>query len=826
MSYRLKGSEGPCRLLQYAHDSKSLFFTDSIHNTVQTYNIPEGRVTDAGLPHPSPVTAFSISSDSNLILSCSESPPIVQLHNRLLGTTATIVPQASTKPVITCTFHPSRKHTFILAFKDGIVAAYDSTRLVRAKDTNPRKPKGPSQVADHIHKFEHLHDPSVSGNPGITAIQFIPGYKAKAVSVGEDGRAFVLDFEQKDVQASWHVGAPMTSLSIRSHEDYGWLAAVGTVHGMCLVYDSEGKKLCDRAVDAEGSRILGVEWISGEVRLPQLLENERQAEKMAALPGFRVEKPISKGKEKEQERERQKRSDSPQKLKERILKEQSNSRQPSDKLSPVSSDHKDKIEEPLKERKPRNEHKERIEELARERKPKKHREESPPKDDIPLKRVDSRPPKLPEFQTEHTNLQEVVDTYTSDYMSMFSPVKKTTALTQASSLPERKPNKARGKSDPKEQDGDLLDVRSALSAPELWNEKIEASMRPPPSTIQPPRSPTKSQPRAEDHSQPAGIPESPSRSKEQNTKISIRPTSPPRTDKKDAGFKPTSANDISLLSEIRNIRSGNIPKRNGPGLSLFAPYMPSRSGNGNRKGDDSILRPELASAAKKAIAESSQLLEKTTMQSSPGPLDGATGLLTSPPAKDSEIEDLSDDGDIWLAAEAACSSNSSFRKRKGSESGAVRPGGLARTSAKKTKTNARLHWDSTVGHERSSPAPQTEYSTFLDTTYNKSPRQDLALVSSPNALPLHSDDNTYKLAKLPFQNDSGSNSAMSNELEYMRKFFQAQFTTLQLEMAKEFRAQRKLLESVKREMAILRADNETVWKENERLKLELKRAKE
>ncbi|RPA83450.1 WD40 repeat-like protein [Ascobolus immersus RN42] len=535
MSYRLKGSEGPCRLLQYSHDSKVLFFTDSIHNTVQSYNIPEGRVSDAGLPHPSPISAFAVSADSNLILSCSETPPVVQLHNRLLGTTSTIVPQASIKPVTTCTFHPTRKHTFILAFKDGIVAAYDSTKLVRAREDNSKKP---TKVADHIHKFEHLHDPSVSGNPGVTAIQFIPGYKAKAVSVGEDGRAFVLDFEQKDVQASWHVGAPITSLSIRSSEDHGWLAAVGTVHGMCLVYDSEGKKLCDRAVDSEGAKILGVEWISGEVRMPQLLENDKQVGKVSPLsaPEFKVGNVLARAREQERERQsnsleriekpRERQSNSlerTEKLKDyfdteitrdRALKEQTNSRQPSEKASTSSSLQQ---EESLKERRSKLRQEQSLTKEESSSRPRqevpsvksetssKHRQESPPakaesssklrqdstsakaetssrhrrelssvkadasskhrqdlplsKADTALKRVDSGPPKLPEFHADGAALMDGVDPHTSDFMSMFSPVKKPSALTLSSSLPDRKPKKARDASDAKESDGDRFDQR-------------------------------------------------------------------------------------------------------------------------------------------------------------------------------------------------------------------------------------------------------------------------------------------------------------------------------------------------------------------------------
>lgn len=277
-SYRLKGTQR-CRLLQYDHESRNLFFTDSVHNSVQAYSLREKRVADATRAHPSPITAFAISCDSNLIVSCSANPPTTQIYNRLHATTISIAPQASTAAVVRCAFHPSRKSIFVLAFGDGVLAAYDYTRLSGGSRVKKEGGPGASQAtAKAIHAFRHLHDPSVAGSAGITGVAFVPGQRGRAVTVGEDGRMFLLDFEKPDTLASWHTGAPATALAIRAvpqpskvptgdkkrdKDDHGgYMVAIGTVHGRCYIYDGHGSKIGEKIVDIDGGSILDVEWVS------------------------------------------------------------------------------------------------------------------------------------------------------------------------------------------------------------------------------------------------------------------------------------------------------------------------------------------------------------------------------------------------------------------------------------------------------------------------------------------------------------------------------------------------------------------------------------
>ncbi|KAL0637538.1 hypothetical protein Q9L58_003427 [Maublancomyces gigas] len=282
-SYRLKGTQR-CRHLQYDHDSRSLFFTDSIHNSVQSYSLKENRVVDAAKPHPSQITAFAVSSDSNLVLSCSADPPIIQVHNRLIAATISIAPRSSSKPVVNCSFHPNRKNIFVLAFGDGVLAAYDYSKISGGSKAKKDGKVGVGHGGTReIHAFQHLHDPSIVGSSGITGVQFVPGYRSRAVTVGEDGRLFLVDFDMRDTLGSWHISAPATSLTIRPiipkekvlQKDYmgGCVIAVGTIHGKCYVYDGNGNKIGEQLVDVEGGKVLDVEWVSGDIHLPPSMKN-------------------------------------------------------------------------------------------------------------------------------------------------------------------------------------------------------------------------------------------------------------------------------------------------------------------------------------------------------------------------------------------------------------------------------------------------------------------------------------------------------------------------------------------------------------------------
>lgn len=158
-------------------------------------------------------------------------------------------------------FHPERSNFFLLAFKDGSVAAYDGTRLDRGE----------------IHTFKNLHAVSsrsevnnksnVCGATAlsISGVAFLPGYSSRAVTCGGDGKCRIIDFDKRTIIRSWHVRAPATSMALlsvpssRSH-----LIAVGKLDGKVLIHDLSGATLREMVIE-EGPNctVLDVAWLRG-----------------------------------------------------------------------------------------------------------------------------------------------------------------------------------------------------------------------------------------------------------------------------------------------------------------------------------------------------------------------------------------------------------------------------------------------------------------------------------------------------------------------------------------------------------------------------------
>lgn len=597
-SYRLKGAEGNCRLLQYAHDSKSLFFTDSIHNSVQTYSLREDRVNEAAKAHPSVITSFCVSPDSNFLLSCSADPPVIQLHNRQLNTTVDIKPKASSRPVVCCAFHPTRKSTFVLAFADGALAAYDSTRLVRGDKarTTARKGNVGSGGGEHIHSFGHLHDASISGGAGITGVEFIPGYRTRAVSVGEDGRLFIVDFENKDVLGSWHVGAPATCVSVRpavgkdagkSSTDIGWMVAVGTIHGKCFVFDGGGTKVCEQTVDDEAGKVLDVEWVSGEVPLPPA----------AGAPESIL--PTSKS----------------------TAKSPSSSRYPESTSSTTTHSLTGKSHLPTLS--------------SLEEDSKTATNASPP---IEI-------PNDPLFLSESSNLppwQEVIDSSTAKYMDMFSPVKKKKP-NKAMSVPDKESENLIDLKDPKERANERTDQRSVISAPLLWDDKpLGKKHGPTPAST---------------HTSSLGLAMLDGHGSRE-VSVAASEASHTAKDVTDIGAleahemdesstkipeKPVSTvyssitDPRKLLSDIKSIRGDMDKGRGTRGLALFAPYMRTRPDfrRGNLEGVAGMKKT--CSTGDESTLSGSSIHSEPQQQSVGRPADRDICISDESPAKDESV---------------------------------------------------------------------------------------------------------------------------------------------------------------------------------------------
>lgn len=219
--------------------------------------------------------------------------------------------------MVTADFHPERPNIFLLAFADGTCGTYDAARIFRDRGRSGRRsePTASGNSAEtmfikNIHAMSNLvassspehgtepcgYDFSTGvagiGNKviGITAAAFVPGYKSKFVTVGADGKCCVIDLlvrGKRDacVVNSWRVQGPATSLSITpfhyetgvfGHNDVQArvrampapkdkaLIAIGCQDGRVFLFDLRGNKLGDECFHPNSSRVIDVEWMSGD----------------------------------------------------------------------------------------------------------------------------------------------------------------------------------------------------------------------------------------------------------------------------------------------------------------------------------------------------------------------------------------------------------------------------------------------------------------------------------------------------------------------------------------------------------------------------------
>lgn len=239
------------------------------------------------------------------MLSASENPTVVYLQNLTLKTSAIqLHPSASGAAIAAASFHPERPNIFLLAFKDGTIAAHDATKIARLNEASTVT-KSRFANAGHTGEISHLSNlhritnvrnmsdpPDASPNTtigsksvAITGAAFLPGFRSRAVSVGADGRCRLVDFEAGGkILRTWHAQAPVTSLSVlaikpfskagktaskqkagptASSDEGNTVIAVGRVDGQVLLFDSVGLRLDQVLVNALGEKIISVEWMDG-----------------------------------------------------------------------------------------------------------------------------------------------------------------------------------------------------------------------------------------------------------------------------------------------------------------------------------------------------------------------------------------------------------------------------------------------------------------------------------------------------------------------------------------------------------------------------------
>ncbi|KAI5858434.1 hypothetical protein BZA05DRAFT_3132 [Tricharina praecox] len=791
-SYRLRGTQR-CRLLQYSHDSRNLFYTDSLHNSVQSYSLSDNRVADAARSHPSPITAFAVSCDSNLIISASSKPPTVQIHNQMMATTISLVPSASSAPVVTCAFHPSRKHIFLLAFGDGVLAAFDYTKLSPAKAGN-KENAGLGVTRCHargIHTFRHLHDPSIAGSAGITGAGFVPGQRSRAVTVGEDGRCFLVDFEKGDTLGSWHIGAPATGLTIREidaaaksrkEELGGYFIGVGTVHGRCLVYDGNGNKVAERVVDTEGESILDVEWVCGDVSAPEvdIAPTQPSPENAAS-------------------REQPGKSDRTRKSTKALQSQKLNM-----SSSPVSPEEVDEDGNPL------------IKEVSARR---RHRAFSPP---------------------VYDSLEDAAD---QGYMMLFSPVKRS-RVSKSASLPGKKTEKIHRPSDPRARAStQSSDHRSAISAPQLWDDGV------------PDNGETKEEAEVEPEELDAfsafqgDVQKDTTTTGEESGSNNVSifgGLSSVRTDR----IKVDEATDDGrILSEIRSIRalySGKSKSvtepENPPALpEPFVPPTKARSTPASRAGRESVdassIKRSISAPEKKMHA--SELFvpdgEDGTHQSAFG-ATGAGPEKTStqeeqvqPDQKEQVPEELAteEDEDIWAALAVGKRAGRLGRKRKKAplEEESMIANTLPDTRAdpsrsstiRSAKSRKTVSWsDDPEPQADLFPTPMASSSVMGQYGGEGVSSSRSYLGSRPlSVLSEHHNDNSRIVtnstatASKPIISDGGDiGGIVRAAVEQMQAAMSQQISALQAEMQRQFSAQHDELQGLRTEMARVREENQ------------------
>ena len=318
-------TKGQVRLLKYAKDSKNLFFTTTLQNSVQSYSLRYSKLLDPAHIHPSPPSVFALSCTSRFLVSTSPAPPTIHLTSLALSAPPVLLrPQFSSSAVVAAEFHPEQENYFCLAFADGTAAVYDANRFYDSHGNGKRRENAATIGTGGEKAFIrglHIgsltknaaiedgvtvegHDPGTipSGigprESGISAVAFVPGRKATVVTVGADGKCCVVDFTQPTKQKavllkSWHIRRPATSLSIicstkksvigqfdgddseptqrQDLPNESYYIAVGRSDGRVLLFDLDGKARGEQALDDNSARVIDVEWtqIGSDTALPR-----------------------------------------------------------------------------------------------------------------------------------------------------------------------------------------------------------------------------------------------------------------------------------------------------------------------------------------------------------------------------------------------------------------------------------------------------------------------------------------------------------------------------------------------------------------------------
>lgn len=301
-------------MLRFAKDPNRLYFTTTLQNSVQAYDLDRSQLLDPSFHHPSPPSVFALSSTSHLLLSASAQPPVIRLTSFLADSRSlSLRPQCSSAAVVVVEFHPERGNIFFLAFADATCAVYDAAYIFRASNRGQRASGasvggtgweisniknlhrlGGTATREHAHRIAQLPEslaPDSANDSdqgeGVIAAGFVPGHKTIVVAVSSEGRCYVVDFaaseaHKANVMCIWDTGKLLTSLSIltlspeggpelpiagiRDYDTVGNtnVLAIGCGDGKVLFFDLAGSALLQQNLELSDHRIAAVEWMEGD----------------------------------------------------------------------------------------------------------------------------------------------------------------------------------------------------------------------------------------------------------------------------------------------------------------------------------------------------------------------------------------------------------------------------------------------------------------------------------------------------------------------------------------------------------------------------------
>jgi hypothetical protein len=245
-------------------------------------------------PHPSPPTVIAVSNNSNILLSASPAPPTIYIQDRRWGGSAPVnfQPSDAQTPVTCAEFQGPREKDekdmhFVLGFQDGRVVLY---HLSIVKRRNHHFQLQPVKVG----AIMRLHKATMRG---VSAMKFIPGYAARIVCIGYDGRCRLVDFEGGGkVLRTWYVDGEASCLSVcpgarvDGMDGEQTLIAVGTNAGKIEIFNVLG--LLVHEVDIDGP-VIALEWV-GDMCRPCVLPSRISPASLESSPGVTEEGGIVK----------------------------------------------------------------------------------------------------------------------------------------------------------------------------------------------------------------------------------------------------------------------------------------------------------------------------------------------------------------------------------------------------------------------------------------------------------------------------------------------------------------------------------------------------